>query len=862
VDSRSQPRFPFRFRQDLLVTRQQEKGTGTYSYLVEDPTSSESFSFGEEEFFLCQAMDGTASSNEIRARFERYFGHSMTEEALEQMAEHVCALGLAERVTTRSTALVAKEGVPGMGPLSSEDDLIGQSNGGSKSSTTREDLFVEEQEGPDDEDEARPYHWTLFNPVKYFDWVLKIVLPFKRFMMACHWLLIIGFPWALYTQLTQFDAIAQDLKAMGSIFAYVGQLIITLFTLSALRATVEGAICAYHGAKITAFGFRLHAGCIPRFWVDRSRVKRLGRTAKLWIYSATILLKMYVITIGTLTWFMLRGSGTLFGAIVIEIVQIAMIDLFVIMIPVFKDDGSRWLFTFFGLPFKTIDIAGKIMAHYITGKPLVTTLPVKKRILYVGFSALLVLTWCAAFIKVSVTIGRGVLQTFPNIFGVVTPWGIFAIVLFFVLRWGHTRFIKPFLTRQQIKDKREEWLSERDEMLRLRKDSEDPKKSRRFRYWLLGVVVIILILPYPDRVGGDIDIFPPRQQQLQAPLPGQVKEVFYKGGDGTLIKQGTLVARMVFDDVENAILLYSRQIEEKKAQLDRAKDELAKLLAGSLPEQINEAKAQLAAAAQEVDVANAQLHAAKATAIYALQALKMIQPLYDKGFASLLQLNEAKSKSEIADIEVTKNEQNLSAKEEDKKRAQAHLNLVVQGPRPEVIAAARQACESAEAELHRVDQQLAYAKHQQSEGELKMPFDGVLIDPFLDHKIGSYLHTGDSFATAQENAQKMIVVYLPEYEAGKAQIGFPTEIKLFAYKDSPIHGKVISIQPASTSKPASTAAAGNVFEAVIQLEKTSMDIEPGMEGYGKIDVGWNPLGYILARPLIRFCQVQVWSWLP
>jgi putative peptide zinc metalloprotease protein len=861
VDSRLQPRFPFRFRQDLLVTRQPEKGTGQCSYLVEDPVSSESYSFGEEEFFLCQAMDGTASSEEILVRFQRYFGSSMTEEALQQMAEHVCALGLAEREKTQIKALVAKESVPGIGPFSSEDEVVGLHNGESQSSTAREDLFVDEAEGPDD-DEARPYHWTLFNPEKYFDRVLKAVLPFKRFMMACHWLLIIGFPWALYTQLTQFDAIALDLKAMGSVFAYVGQLILTLFTLSALRATVEGAICAYYGAKITQFGFRLHAGCIPRFWVDRSRVKRLGRTAKLWIYSATMLLKMYVITIGTITWYMFRGSGTLFGAMLIEIVQIAMIDLFVIMIPVFKDDGSRWLTTFFGLPPRTIDIAGQVMAHYITGKPLVTTLSVKKRILYVGFSVLLVLTWCLAFIKVSVTIGRGVLETFPNIFGEVTPWGIFAVVLFFVLRWGHTRFFRPFLTRQQLKDKREAWLSARKERSKLLKDPENPKKPKRLKYGILLVLAIILILPYPDRVGGDIDIFPPRQQQLQAPLAGQVKEVFYKGGDGAAIKQGATVAKIVFDDVENAILLYSRQIEEKKAQLDRAKDELAKLLAGSLPEQINEAKAQLAAAVEEVDVANAQLRAAKTSANYALQSLKMIQPLFDKGFASQLQLNDAKSKSEIADIEVMKDQQNVEAKEEDRKRAQAHLNLVVQGPRSEVIEAARHACQSAEAELMRVQQQLAYAKKQQAEGDLKMSFDGILIEPFLDRKIGSYLRVGDVFATAQVLAQQMIVVYLPEYEAGKAKVGFQTEIKLFAYKDTPIHGKVISIQPASTTKPGSTAAGGNVFEAVIELEKPPMVIQPGMTGYGKIDVGWNPLGYIVARPIIRFCQVQVWSWLP
>ena len=81
-------------------------------------------------------------------------------------------------------------------------------------------------------------------------------------------------------------------------------------------------------------------------------------------------------------------------------------------------------------------------------------------------------------------------------------------------------------------------------------------------------------------------------------------------------------------------------------------------------------------------------------------------------------------------------------------------------------------------------------------------------------------------------------------------------------KDSPIHGKVISIQPASTSKPTTTEPSSAVFEAVIEIDKPPIDMQPGMAGYGKIDVGWNPLGYILVRPVIRFCQVEVWSWLP
>src|SRR5260370_41630882 len=136
------------------------------------------------------------------------------------------------------------------------------------------------------------------------------------------------------------------------------------------------------------------------------------------------------------------------------------------------------------------------MAHYIMGKPLVTTLSVKKRILYVGFSVLLVLTWCAAFAKVSITIGRGAIIIFPNLFGQVTPLLITAVVLFFVLRWGHTRFVKPFLTREQIKQKREAWLREREERLKLMKDPEDPKKPKRFKYVILVALPVQLMRPF------------------------------------------------------------------------------------------------------------------------------------------------------------------------------------------------------------------------------------------------------------------------------------------------------------------------------------------------------------------------------
>jgi putative peptide zinc metalloprotease protein len=73
-------RLTARFRRDLKITSRPVKGNAaSRSYLLEDPATGENFSFGEEEYFLCQAMDGLSPSTEILASFSRRFGVEMTE---------------------------------------------------------------------------------------------------------------------------------------------------------------------------------------------------------------------------------------------------------------------------------------------------------------------------------------------------------------------------------------------------------------------------------------------------------------------------------------------------------------------------------------------------------------------------------------------------------------------------------------------------------------------------------------------------------------------------------------------------------------------------------------------------------------
>jgi len=831
----ARPRFPIRFRRDLHVTSKLDKVSGKKTYVIEDPVSQESYNFGEEEYFLCQSMDGTGSAEEILMRFDRYFGQSMTEEALQQVGEHICSLGLAENV--------AVDGETGL-PEGEVPERIGQT-------ASSGDDFEDE----DEDERVRDYHWSLGNPRRFFEALLKVVLPVRPVILVLNWTLILAFPLALYTFFANYDAIFRDLAATGGEMSFIGRLLFTAFTINLARATLEGLVCTYYGAKVMQFGIRLRVGIIPRFYVDRSRVRLLGRSPKLWIYSASTLLKLYIVVIGVLTWFMFQGTGTRLAALAAILCHVALCELVIMSMPVIRADGYRWLTIFFGLPPKMMDIAVQVMVAFFTRKPIVTTISAKQRALYVFYGVTLIVFWVYAFFKVSSGIAHGVETTFPGIFGRATGPIIGLIILYFVFRWASGRFVKPFMSKEQRKEAK---LAKKQSPATGTGSVGEGEKGLHLKHAVIIALCLLPFVPYPHRPGGEIEILPPRQQQIQAPVSGKVEKVFFSGGDGQRIARGTLVAKMVFSEIDNAILVLQRQIDEKQAVVDQEKAQLAKLVTGARTEEINQARGQLAESSEEVDVAAAEVQSAKVTSAHAAEELAAIQTLFEKGVYSRLQLEGAKSKSEIAIIEIERKQRNMAAKKGARAQAQAQLDLLLAGARPEDIDAARRAVEAAEAEQRRLQQQLAYAQKQQAESDLLMPFDGYLIEPHLDRKVGAYLRVGEVFASAQDNAQQLVVVKLPEYEAGTIRPGAAAQVKLLAYSGDPLRGKVLSIEPASTQK----TTTARVFQVLVEIQKPPMELKPGMTGYGKIETGLEPLGLIMTRPLLRFFQVEVWSWLP
>jgi putative peptide zinc metalloprotease protein len=374
----------------------------------------------------------------------------------------------------------------------------------------------------------------------------------------------------------------------------------------------------------------------------------------------------------------------------------------------------------------------------------------------------------------------------------------------------------------------------------------------------------LLLIPCAYRPGGEIEVLPPVQQQIQAPVSGKIAEVKFEGGDGKLIRKGTLVAKMISSEIENQILTLEQSKAQQISTIDKLKSELAKLVAGARGEEIAAAEANLQEADEQVKIARQELEAAKVNAAYSAMVLPRMKQLYDSGSVAFLQYEESKKNADLDRVNVEKQQKNLASLEKSREEAQAQLDLVRSGARPEDIDAARHAVQAAQADLSRIEQQIQFARQQQTESALLMPFDGYLVDSHLDFKKGGYLQVGEAYATAQNNTEPLVEVQLPEYDMEGVEVGAHATVKLYAYPNSPVEGKVLSIQPAALPASTEEEAAGIVrmFQVLIEVEKPPFVLKAGMTGYAKISASYRPLGYLLARPMLRFIQIEVWSWLP
>jgi RND family efflux transporter MFP subunit len=152
------------------------------------------------------------------------------------------------------------------------------------------------------------------------------------------------------------------------------------------------------------------------------------------------------------------------------------------------------------------------------------------------------------------------------------------------------------------------------------------------------------------------------------------------------------------------------------------------------------------------------------------------------------------------------------------------------------------------AELGRSQQLLEKAR-------LRSPIDGIVATPHVETFAGRKLQQGDSFAEVMDASQAVVDVAIDEVDAGLLKDGERAAVKLNSYPTRTFQGEVLIVSP-----KADVLHEAPVFYARVGVPNPDGAIRAGMEGRGKVRIGWYPAGYVFFRRPLLWLYGKMWYW--
>ena len=251
---------------------------------------------------------------------------------------------------------------------------------------------------------------------------------------------------------------------------------------------------------------------------------------------------------------------------------------------------------------------------------------------------------------------------------------------------------------------------------------------------------------------GNVDI---RQVHLAFHANGRIDRILVEEGD--VVKKGQLVAEL--DPVR-----YQANLAKAKAEVAAQEEVLARMLAGSRPQEIAEARARLAAA--------------KATLHDQTNLHRRNKDLYQRRAISSQTMDSIQAQYENAKEAVNQARQNL--------------DLALEGPRKEDIAAAR-------AKLEALKATQALAQRELVDTKLYAPEDGVIQQRILQP--GDMASPSVPAFTVALNNPVWVRAYVPEVELGKVASGMSASVGTDSFPGKSYKGWIGYISPTAEFTP-------------------------------------------------------------
>ncbi|MEO9278692.1 HlyD family efflux transporter periplasmic adaptor subunit [Acinetobacter sp. WA-87] len=243
---------------------------------------------------------------------------------------------------------------------------------------------------------------------------------------------------------------------------------------------------------------------------------------------------------------------------------------------------------------------------------------------------------------------------------------------------------------------------------------------------------------------GNVDI---RQVSLAFEQSGRIEKLLVQEGDK--VKAGQVLATLNTNSLEI-------QAKQAQAQLKAQQEAIVKQQVGARPEEISQAKAQLASTQADLDKASKNL-----------QRLQILVNSTDGRAISQQELDYAKSNQHSAEAAV--------------RERQANLELIIKGARQEDREATKAQYDATKANLDLINYNL-------SQAELKSPVNAVVRARLQE--VGDMTTAQKAVYTLALTDPKWVRVYANEKDLSSIHMGGTAQVIRDSYPNQPINGKI------------------------------------------------------------------------
>ncbi len=340
---------------------------------------------------------------------------------------------------------------------------------------------------------------------------------------------------------------------------------------------------------------------------------------------------------------------------------------------------------------------------------------------------------------------------------------------------------------------------------------------------------------------------------LTSEVQGRIEEIYVKEGDA--VKKGTALVKLDPTQLESSTdaQLASLQASQTDAQVSRsqviaAQNQYSQAQQGLIAsqastdtaiQQVNTARQNVVASQTDVDKAQVELNAAN-------RELKRSEDLVEKGVISKLEFDQAKDRVSNAEVSLRNAQSRLKSAQLSINEAQARVNEARARANQQVVAVkdAKRGVDtanlSAESSQQRSNQQAAILRGQRTQRDKTLqsaPIDGVIAD--IPSKVGTFAVANLSstpLLTIADMSAINVEVKVDETEIDKVEEGQPVKVKVDAFGEKEINGKVKLKNPLAIGKSQTTGGLStNIntneakeFKVVIELTDIPTEIREGL----------------------------------